>query len=130
MTEFDNGLTKAQSERLALLLEEMGEAIQMIGKIQRHGLDSFDPTKLNTPTNRKALSLELGHVLYAILLLSAQRDVFPSEIDKSATAKAKSIRMWLHHQDDAVLERLLQKAITLEGLFLNLTPGGVEMKIC
>lgn len=40
MSKFSNKLNDAQSERLALLLEELGEAQQAIGKILRHGYQS------------------------------------------------------------------------------------------
>ena len=36
-------LTLSRLERLALLLEELGEAQQVIGKILRHGYDSRHP---------------------------------------------------------------------------------------
>ena len=32
-----NGLTPAEAERLALLMEECGEVVQIIGKVLRHG---------------------------------------------------------------------------------------------
>ena len=38
-----NQLTPAEAERLALLLEELGEAQQAIGKILRHGYASTHP---------------------------------------------------------------------------------------
>jgi hypothetical protein len=40
MTVNFNGLAPAETERLALLLEELGEAQQAIGKILRHGYES------------------------------------------------------------------------------------------
>lgn len=38
-----NGLSPAETERLALLSEEMGEVQQAIGKILRHGYESIHP---------------------------------------------------------------------------------------
>lgn len=43
MPEHFNGLTPAEAERLAMLSEECGEVIQIIGKILRHGYDSYHP---------------------------------------------------------------------------------------
>ena len=44
MTDINfNKLTAAQTERLAILSEELGEAQQAIGKIMRHGYDSCNP---------------------------------------------------------------------------------------
>lgn len=48
-----NRLTPAEAERLALLAEECGEAIQAIGKILRHGYESNHPEF--TETNRTQL---------------------------------------------------------------------------
>jgi len=50
-----NGLTPEQDERLALLLEELAEAIVAIGKIQRHGYDSYNPDVDDHPGNREQL---------------------------------------------------------------------------
>ena len=55
---FSNELTPAESERLALLSEEMGEAIQAIGKILRHGYESTGPKTI--VRNRTSLEKELG----------------------------------------------------------------------
>jgi hypothetical protein len=50
-----NRLTPAEAERLALLLEELGEAQQIIGKILRHGYESYHPDDPET-TNRTLLA--------------------------------------------------------------------------
>ena len=42
---FSNGLNDAEAERLAILLEEFGEAQQAVGKILRHGYESYDPSR-------------------------------------------------------------------------------------
>jgi hypothetical protein len=58
--EFSNGLTPAQLERLAFLSEELGEAQQAIGKIVRHGYDSYNPLVLTNSNNREDLEKEIG----------------------------------------------------------------------
>ena len=63
-TEFDNGLSPAQSERLAMLAEEAGEIVQAVGKVLRHGYGSTHPA--GGRTNRNALTAELRD-LYAIV---------------------------------------------------------------
>lgn len=85
-------MTKAQVERLVLLIEEMGESIQAASKILRHGFESagYD--------NRGQLEKELGHVLFAISLLSSSADIDTGKITESQIAKAKSIAPYLHHQ--------------------------------
>ena len=70
-----NKLTDAQAERLAILSEEMGEAIHAIGKIQRHGLESYNPFHAERGSNRKQLAQELGHVVFAINALCKAGDV-------------------------------------------------------
>jgi NTP pyrophosphatase (non-canonical NTP hydrolase) len=72
---FTNNLTDAQAERLAILLEEMGEAQQAIGKILRHGYHSWDPTAVKVITNRDDLAKELADVQYAVNLLIGNDDI-------------------------------------------------------
>jgi hypothetical protein len=61
MPEYFNKLNPAEAERLSLLLEECGEVLQIIGKIQRHGYGS---------SNRSLLEKELGHIMHAIWRMS------------------------------------------------------------
>lgn len=55
-----NKLTPAETERLAHLLEELGEAQQIIGKILRHGYDNYHPDDPNKTTNRSMLAADKG----------------------------------------------------------------------
>jgi len=105
-----NGLTDGEAERLALLMEEMGEAQQAIGKILRHGYRSFDPTKRNGPSNRDALVRELGDVQAAMLLLFARRDVSADAVHERAHEKIGKVRKYMHHQDDKETCRPSEKA--------------------
>lgn len=98
-----NQLTPAQAERLALLLEELGEVQQQIGKILRHGYGSYDPTCKLGNTNRTNLEWELGHVVAATQMLVEAEDVFTDRINHSAHLKRERIHPWLHHQEDSVL---------------------------
>lgn len=98
-----NNLTVAQAERLALLLEELGECQQIIGKILRHGYESHDPTKLvpedmRPTTNRVMLEKELGDVLHAIDRMRFSSDVNYCRILEHAEAKADKCEKYLHHQ--------------------------------
>ncbi|QBJ04542.1 nucleoside triphosphate pyrophosphohydrolase [Pseudomonas phage Lana] len=97
-----NELTPAQAERLAILAEEMGEAIQIIGKILRHGYDSFNPDSLDIRTNRQYLHDELTDVEAAITMIG--RDI-PELYSEPAHDKAVNLAMlkklsWSHHQGD------------------------------
>lgn len=100
MNNFSTELTLSETERLALLLEEMGEAQQIIGKILRHGYASFNPN-LPPPagdTNRQLLVKELGDVLVAIDLMIDNGDIKPADLEDRK--RVKNHRMWdyLHYQ--------------------------------
>ena len=93
-----NGLSEAQLERLVLLSEELGEVIQAIGKIIRHGYASVNPTQPNSPTNRKMLERELGDVAHAVELMVDADDVSALAIECHRNAKAARVETYLHHQ--------------------------------
>jgi NTP pyrophosphatase (non-canonical NTP hydrolase) len=95
-----NGLTPAEHERLAILAEELGEAAQAIGKILRHGYESYHPSHPERGSNRHQLELELGDVSFAISLLTRTGDVSFERINERAFEKAESIKSYLHHQDE------------------------------
>lgn len=97
-----NELTPAEDERLAILLEEMGEVLQVIGKIQRHGYLSHDPTSqaMYPPNNRDLLAKELGDVLAAITMMEAGKDFRSEDMLARRDVKLKKVRKYLHHQPD------------------------------
>lgn len=88
-------LTAAEAERLSLLLEECGEALQIIGKIQRHGYESAHP-RAQTINNRYLLETELGHIMMAIETMVKNGDVSQTSINQSRDLKRISVREWLH----------------------------------
>lgn len=93
-----NKLTPAQTERLYLLLEEMGEAQQAIGKVLRHGYEETHPD--GGPTNRESLERELGDVAAAVHMLAVKLDVRLELVYDRSEAKAESVKQWLHHQEE------------------------------
>ena len=97
MSKHFNALTPAEAERLALLLEEMGEAQQMIGKILRHGYQSSHPN--GGPTNRFQLCKEVGDVLVAIDMLVSKDDLDGTDIERFRSQKRVSVKQYLHHQN-------------------------------
>lgn len=107
--EHFNKLSPAQAERLSLLLEEMGEVQQVIGKIQRHGYESKNPDdplgEQWRATNRMLLEKELGHVAYALALMIATFDVNPEAIERSTKIKSSSVIAYLHHQKEEDIEQ-------------------------
>ena len=96
--EFSNELSDAQLERLAILAEEMGEALQCVGKVIRHGYESYNPVINTGRTNRRELERELGNVYVAILMLTDAKDINLAGVLMDAKDKKLSIQRWLHHQ--------------------------------
>jgi NTP pyrophosphatase (non-canonical NTP hydrolase) len=91
-----NNLTDAEAERLALLAEECGEVIQVIGKILRHGYQSNHPN--GGPANRVLLEGELGDVSAAIRLMVEADDIIGAEVSSASDRKMARIPQYLHHQ--------------------------------
>ena len=96
--EFDNGLIPAEVERLAILAEECGEVIQIVGKILRHGYCSFNPVNQNRISNRGLLAKEIGDLKWIISLMLAEGDVAEGAVLQRERLKTESTRPYLHHQ--------------------------------
>ncbi len=92
-----NQLTAAEAERLAVLSEELGEAVHYIGKILRHGYDNYHPVDPET-TNRELLERELGHVQFMTDAMCNNRDISYAQILKFKTGKSLSINDYMHEQ--------------------------------
>lgn len=88
-------MTPAEHERLAILAEECGEVIHIIGKILRHGFESTHPR--GGPSNRALLEKELGDVLYAMRLMDYRKDIDFDAIRIFADRKEINIKPYLHH---------------------------------
>jgi NTP pyrophosphatase (non-canonical NTP hydrolase) len=97
--KFSNELTDAQLERLAILAEELGEAQQCIGKIIRHGYESYNPVVDTGMTNRRELEKECGDVLEAIDMLCRNGDVNRHGTEDRQREKHIKIQRYLHHQE-------------------------------
>lgn len=92
-----NNLTPAQTERLAVLVEELGESVQAIGKILRHGLESRNP-KHPEDSNRLDLEKELGDIRAAEKMLYAAGDLSEAVVKRSCDKKIHKPKRYLHHQ--------------------------------
>jgi NTP pyrophosphatase (non-canonical NTP hydrolase) len=94
-----NRLTPAELERLAILAEECAEVGHMIGKILRHGYESFDPIPGHDPTqNRFLLEKELGDLMWAMRAMCLAHDINAERIEKHAQEKGPKATRYLHHQ--------------------------------
>lgn len=91
-----SSLLPGEHERLAILSEEMGEAIQAIGKIMRHGYDGTDD---NGVTNRQQLSIELADVEWAVMRLREWNDISILEYE-SRIAQRIGRNNYLHHGNE------------------------------
>lgn len=91
-----NKLSPAEAERLALLAEEAGEVVQVIGKILRHGYESYHPR--GADTNRQLLVAELGDLYAALQMMTKAKDIKMIEVLDAAADKAKRVSKYLHHQ--------------------------------
>ena len=96
--EHFNGLSPAEAERLALLVEECGEVIQAASKILRHGYESCHP--VSGVNNRAALERELGDLVFVIGLVAAAGDIAETNVEAALNDKADRIVPYLHHQID------------------------------
>ena len=90
-----NGLTEEQAELLAVLAEECGEVVQMVGKILRHGLASVRPGQ--SGTNRERLEEELGDLNCVTAMLAFAGLVDVGAVHTYASDKAGRIGQYLHH---------------------------------
>lgn len=90
-----NRLTPAEAERLAMLAEEAGEIVQAVGKVLRHGYDSYHP---NNPrmNNRELLAKEITDFLAVVELMDGD-SILPSEAELDQAVRKK--RKFTHHQN-------------------------------
>jgi len=90
-----NELSESETERLAVTLEECGEAIHMIGKTLRHGFYSTHPD-YGGITNRENLTKELGDVQAAIEILIAAGDVVQGDVHMAKVSKLERLQQFFH----------------------------------
>jgi len=99
-TEHFNGLSEAEQERLSILAEECGEVVQIVGKILRHGYESFNPDDTFKTTNRSLLTKEIGDVAFITSFMVANGDIKSSTIEARIREKGKKIKQYFHHQEN------------------------------
>lgn len=92
-----NQLTPAEHERLSILFEECSEVIQIVGKIMRHGFESYHPEGIKT--NRQLLEKELGDLKYATFMMCHSEDISEKRVNDFMKLKNMKIGKYLHHQD-------------------------------
>lgn len=95
---FTTGLAPAETERLALLMEECAEVQHVIGKILRHGYQSYNPNDEHRTPNRQLLEKELGDLRAAMQLMIREDDISLAAIGRAYTDKTMRLAQYLHHQ--------------------------------
>jgi NTP pyrophosphatase (non-canonical NTP hydrolase) len=93
-----NGLSDAELERLAILAEEAGEIVQCIGKIIRHGYESYHPSRPEQGSNRQHLEEEIGNLTHMVSRMCDNGDISMPAIIAHSREKALTIGKYLHHQ--------------------------------
>ena len=94
-----NKLTEAQTERLAILMEECGEVIQICGKILRHGYESYNPYDNTKTPNRKLLEKEIGDIVWITEFMTTNNDINATNVIYAENQKDINIKQYLHHQE-------------------------------
>jgi len=92
-----NKLAPAEAERLAMLAEECGEVIQVIGKILRHGYDSYHPVNPRV-TNRGLLVKELRDV-NAVLQAMGRSELADYSVQDCLGVWERKLQ-YTHHQGE------------------------------
>ena len=94
-----NKLTPAQAERLAMLAEECAEVIQIVGKILRHGYESYHP---ETPqeTNRDMLEDEVGDLHAVLEMMRSAGDADFPEVSMWIAGRINQKLRYSHHQQE------------------------------
>ena len=98
-----NGLTHAQTERIGKLCEELGEALQCIGKTLVHGYHAEDQNGVRYD-NQADLQRELGDVRAAMKLMTRAGDLSAALIAQQQREKFRTITRYMVHQALSQLE--------------------------
>lgn len=91
-----NKLSNAELERLALLGEECGEVIQVIGKVIRHGYTDSHPKYGNKPT-RQMLEQEIADLFVIIELMIIEDDINDNQLYNCKMLKKNKINNSLRY---------------------------------
>jgi hypothetical protein len=68
-------MTEAEKERLYMLAEEAGEIVQIVGKILRHGYESYHPSDPLRTTNQILLQNELNDLICIVNRMNLVNDI-------------------------------------------------------
>lgn len=93
-------MTEAERERLAMLAEEAGEIVQMVGKILRYGYESYHPDDPAKKTNRERLTSELNDLNGVLFGMCKYEDLSVGDFTLANAVKAwdRKVRWSLHQE--------------------------------
>lgn len=100
--EHFNDLSPAEAERLAMLAEEAGEIVHVIGKILRHGFDRRNPLE-DGQSNRGLLQSEIGDFQAVVARMVKADDLDADDIGAAQSIKHQKLPRWTHHQPDSAV---------------------------
>jgi hypothetical protein len=95
----DQELTKAQRERLDLLMISAADVVQAVDRVLKHGPDSRPPKFPDWPTNKERLEEELGFLGMSVALLVKFEDVSEKACEKFMDEKFKTIGLYTKYQE-------------------------------
>ena len=90
-------LSNTELELLGILQEECAEVIQIISKIRRFGLQSFNPYIEDARTNEVLLMQELGDVLAIITMLQDYGIANGEMIEEARLAKMRKVVKYMKY---------------------------------
>lgn len=92
-----NKLSERDAELLSMIGEEAGEVCQALGKIFRHGLDSYHPDR-PVSNNRQELAREIGQLVGVFDRLVVLGVLDGEVFYKARITKMDQSKPYLHHQ--------------------------------
>ena len=93
-------MTEAERERLAMLAEEAGEIVQIVGKILRHGYESYHPDDPKKKQNRWILEDEINDLAAVVYGMKKAEDLSVMTMDEHRHVSIWEKKLkWTHHQD-------------------------------
>lgn len=98
-------MTPGEVERLAILMEELAEAQQAVGKILRFGWGNVNPDQPGAGTNRDQLEEELAHVLTAAVLLKEAGELPMANLDERVDGKLGRLSFYVREAENLKLVR-------------------------
>jgi hypothetical protein len=90
-------ISDTELELLGILQEECAEVIQIISKIRRFGLQSYNPYIEGANTNEVLLMQELGDVLAIVGLLQDSGLLQQGALDEARLAKLHKVVKFMKH---------------------------------